>query len=105
MLKRVVLIIGFLSTFSSSFAQNETKVIYATETAVGNDSSEKVASELSAPEKIKNENKNYIDHHLLDSHSFDLMVSKNADGTENHIGFPLPVIFYDFNIENSILSW
>ena len=23
------------------------------------------------------------------------MVSKNADGTENHIGFPLPVIFYD----------
>lgn len=95
MLKRVVLIIGFLSTFSSSFAQSDSKVISATETAVGNDSSEKVASELSAPEKIKNENKNYIDHHLLDSHSFDLMVSKNADGTENHIGFPLPVMFYD----------
>lgn len=95
MLKRVVLVIGFLSTFSSTFAQHETKVISATETAVSHDASEKVASELSAPEEIKKENKNYIDHHLLDSHSFDIMVSKNDDGTETNIGFPLPVIFYD----------
>lgn len=95
MLKRVLLLIGFLSTFSTTFAQQEAQVITATETAVAKDVSDQVASELSAPEKIKNENKNYIDHHLLDGHSFDIMVSKNEDGTENHIGFPLPVIFYD----------
>ncbi|WP_326987122.1 F0F1 ATP synthase subunit A [Chryseobacterium sp. MP_3.2] len=95
MLKRVLLLIGFLSTFSSTFAQQETKVISATEAVVAKDVSEDVAAPLSEAEKIKSENKNYIDHHLLDGHSFDIMVSKNADGTENHIGFPLPVIFYD----------
>uniref|UniRef100_UPI002F94F838 F0F1 ATP synthase subunit A n=1 Tax=Kaistella sp. TaxID=2782235 RepID=UPI002F94F838 len=44
---------------------------------------------------IKKENKDFITHHLLDAHSFDFMVEKNADGTEKHWGFPLPVIFYD----------
>ena len=32
---------------------------------------------------------------MLDAHSFDIMVEKIADATEHHIGFPLPVIFYD----------
>lgn len=89
MLKRVVLIVGFLSTFSSMFAQHETAA--ATAPAHGTE----VATTISEGEKIKTENKNFIDHHLLDGHSFDIMVEKNADGTENHIGFPLPVIFYD----------
>ena len=95
MLKRVLLVIGFLSTFSTTFAQQETKVISAKEAVVAKDVSGEIAAPLSEAEKIKSENKNYIDHHLLDGHSFDIMVSKNADGTENHIGFPLPVIFYD----------
>ncbi|MGZ5187869.1 MAG: F0F1 ATP synthase subunit A [Kaistella sp.] len=89
MLKRVVLLIGFLSTFATSFAQHETAV--ATAPAHGTET----AAHVSEDEKIKTENKNFIDHHLLDGHSFDIMVAKNADGTENHIGFPLPVIFYD----------
>lgn len=89
MLKRVVLIVGFLSTFSTMFAQHETAT--ATAPAHGTE----VASTISEGEKIKTENKNFIDHHLLDAHSFDIMVAKNADGTEKHIGFPLPVIFYD----------
>ncbi|MCQ4034483.1 F0F1 ATP synthase subunit A [Kaistella montana] len=89
MLKRVVLIVGFLSTFSSSFAQHENAAV-----AAPNHGTE-VTKVVSEDEKIKTENKNFIDHHLLDAHSFDIMVAKNADGTEKHIGFPLPVIFYD----------
>ncbi|MBF8455849.1 F0F1 ATP synthase subunit A [Kaistella sp. G5-32] len=95
MLKRVVLIIGFLSTFSTSFAQHETAVVSNNEPVGVTAASNEVAAPLSEAEKTKSENKTYIDHHLLDAHSFDIMVSKNADGTENHIGFPLPVIFYD----------
>ncbi len=91
MLKRGVLLIGFLSTFSLSLAQHheaaaETKP--ATETKV-------VSAEEAEKEQIKKENKEFIDHHLLDAHSFDIMVEKKADGTEEHWGFPLPVIFYD----------
>src|SRR6218665_2420331 len=91
MLKRGVLLIGFLSTFSLSLAQHheaaaETKP--ATVTKV-------VSAEEAEKEQIKKENKEFIDHHLLDAHSFDIMVEKKADGTEHHIGFSLPVIFYD----------
>ncbi len=73
MLKRVVLLLGFLSTFSTVFAQHETD------------------APVSEKEQIKIENKEFIDHHLLDAHSFDIMVTKDG----HHIGFPLPVIFYD----------
>ncbi|TXF79086.1 F0F1 ATP synthase subunit A [Chryseobacterium sp.] len=89
MLKRVVLLIGFLSTFSTSFAQHGTAV--TAEHANGTE----ISAPVSEQEKIKTENKSFIDHHLLDGHSFDIMVAKNADGTEKHIGFPLPVMFYD----------
>lgn len=94
MLKRVVLLIGFLSTFSTAIAQHENVATPGAETTVATTSTEATAP-ISEAEKVKLENKNFIDHHLLDAHSFDIMVSKNADGTENHIGFPLPVIFYD----------
>ena len=91
MLKRVVLLIGFLSLFSVSFAQH-----HATATAQTAASETKALSaEDQEKEKIKEENKEFIAHHLLDAHSFDIMVEKNADGSEHHIGFPLPVIFYD----------
>ncbi|MBU4537945.1 MAG: F0F1 ATP synthase subunit A [Weeksellaceae bacterium] len=97
MLKRVVLVIGFLSTFSTSFAQHGTVVAPAHETTVTTApaTGTEAAAPVSEADKIKTENKNFIDHHLLDGHSFDIMVAKNADGTEKHIGFPLPVIFYD----------
>lgn len=50
-----------------------------------------VTTELSEKDKVSKENKEYIDHHLLDAHDFTLMVDKEG----HHIGFPLPVIFYD----------
>lgn len=43
-------------------------------------------------QKVSKENKEFIDHHLLDNHSFDIMVDKK---TNHHIGFSLPVIIYD----------
>jgi len=48
-------------------------------------------TELSEKDKVTKENKEFIDHHLLDAHDFTLMVDKEG----HHIGFPLPVIFYD----------
>lgn len=91
MLKRFVLVIGFLSTFSLVPAQHAPESAAATETAVAKETN---AADSEA-EKIKNENKDFINHHLLDGHSFDIMVTKNDDGSETHVGFPLPVIFYD----------
>ncbi len=88
MLKRVILFVSFLSTFSLSLAQHEVNAaapVHATETAAPS----------SAADIEKQTNKDFIDHHIMDAHSFDIMVKKNADGTEKHIGFPLPVIFYD----------
>ncbi len=48
-------------------------------------------TELSEKDKATKENKEFITHHLLDAHDFTLMVDKDG----HHIGFPLPVIFYD----------
>jgi F-type H+-transporting ATPase subunit a len=79
MLKRIVLVLGFLSMFSTAFAQHETEV----------------AVPLSQRDKILEEVNEFKQHHVLDSHSFDIMVTKNADGIQKSLGFPLPVIFYD----------
>lgn len=89
MLKRVVLVLGFLSTFSTAFAQHETAVATAPEHET------EVAAPLSEKEKSLEEVNAFKQHHILDSHSFNIMVEKKADGTEKHWGFPLPVIFYD----------
>lgn len=91
MLKRVLLLAGFLSTFSLSSAQH-TQVETSHGTTV---TKTETVAPVDEREITKQENKEFIDHHLLDAHSFDIMVAKNADGTEKHIGFPLPVIFYD----------
>ncbi len=53
-------------------------------------------TELLEKDKVSKENKEYIDHHLLDAHDFTLMVDKEG----HHIGFPLPVIFYDNGIHS-----
>lgn len=89
MLKRIVLVLGFFSIFSTSFAQHEVAKAKATVEKT------EVQTPLSEAEQIKVTNKEYIDHHILDAHSFDIMTIKNDDGTETHVGFPLPVIFYD----------
>ena len=43
----------------------------------------------------KTEIKEYIQHHLLDSHDFALTSYTNDEGEIVHIGFPLPVILWD----------
>ena len=48
---------------------------------------------LSEDEKKDEERKEFIQHHLLDSHDFHIFsYGKNA---EHHVGFPLPVILWD----------
>lgn len=39
--------------------------------------------------------KEYIRHHLKDTYDFGLFSIKQEDGSEKHIGFPLPVILWD----------
>ena len=91
MLKRVVLVLGFLSTFSTSFAQHEAVVVSEAPVATAPAQAAEVPAAVTEKDKIKKENKDFITHHLLDAHSFDIMVTKEG----KHIGLPLPVIFYD----------
>lgn len=37
----------------------------------------------------------YIEHHLQDSHYFNLFTNTDESGEEHHVGFPLPVILWD----------
>lgn len=91
MLKRVIFLIGIFSSFSVAIAQHQgAEAVHTEAVAV-----EHVNAEQQEKEKVQKENKEFIAHHLLDGHSFDIMVEKKADGSEHHIGFPLPVIFYD----------
>mgnify|MGYP004701123767 FL=1 len=46
-------------------------------------------------EKLKAEIKDYINHHLLDSHDFNLFSYTTDAGEHKYIGFPLPVILID----------
>ncbi|MDX1332041.1 MAG: F0F1 ATP synthase subunit A, partial [Robiginitalea sp.] len=51
--------------------------------------------EAEGPEGIKAEIKEYIDHHLQDSHSFNIASYTDDDGHHVYWGFPLPVILWD----------
>ncbi|GLU43184.1 F0F1 ATP synthase subunit A [Allomuricauda sp. NBRC 101325] len=44
---------------------------------------------------LKTQIKEYIDHHLLDSHDFTLYSYTTDEGEHKYIGFPLPVILWD----------
>ncbi len=44
---------------------------------------------------LKTEIKEYIDHHLLDSHDFNLFSYTTDEGEHKYIGAPLPVILWD----------
>ena len=86
MLKKTALIISTIFTLSFAFGNQEAAAPeqhHATEHAE--------AKPLSEKEKIAEENKEFIQHHLLDAHDFTIMVDKEG----HHIGFPLPVIIYD----------
>lgn len=57
--------------------------------AGGGGTSEK-GGQINSPESIKN----YIKHHLADSHDFSLFSYTNDSGKRVHVGFPLPVIVW-----------
>ncbi|MDT0606209.1 F0F1 ATP synthase subunit A [Croceitalea rosinachiae] len=44
---------------------------------------------------LKTEIKEYIQHHLQDSHDFSLFSYTKDDGEHKYVGFPLPVILWD----------
>ncbi|NIK90843.1 MULTISPECIES: F0F1 ATP synthase subunit A [Mangrovimonas] len=56
---------------------------------------QEVAPGVEGKEGLKKEIKEYINHHLLDSHDFSLYSYTNDAGEKVHIGFPLPVILWD----------
>ncbi|UOB16011.1 F0F1 ATP synthase subunit A [Abyssalbus ytuae] len=57
--------------------------------------SEEQTSETSPKQQRKNEVKEYVQHHLLDSHDFNIFSYTGEDGHQHHVGFPLPVILWD----------
>ncbi len=58
-----------------------------------------IAKEIIAPDSKTENNKTnikeYILHHLKDSHDFNLLSYTNESGKKTYVGFPLPVILWD----------
>ncbi len=44
---------------------------------------------------LKQERKEYIQHHLQDAHDFNLYSYTNEEGITKHVGIPLPIILWD----------
>ncbi len=66
-------------------------VALASFTAFGNGGGEHSSNkggQINTPEQIRE----YIKHHLADSHDFTLFSYTNDEGERKHVGFPLPVI-------------
>jgi len=53
---------------------------------------------------LKQEIKEFIGHHLLDSYDFGLFSIEDDHGKESHIGFPLPIILWDQEAGLNIFS-
>lgn len=62
--------------------------------AVSAQNSEEGKAGEHAPD-LKTQIKEYIDHHLLDSHDFNLFSYTTDAGEHKYVGFPLPVILWD----------
>ena len=61
-----------------------------------NSFSQQDSATLTEKEKQKNDIKEYIFHHLKDTHDFDILSYKSkVDNKKNYVGFPLPVILWD----------
>lgn len=76
----------------------KTLVVFASLTAFAQEAKHveyELEVETPAQEVQKEEIVDFIDHHLKDSHDFNIMSWKGEDGHEKHFGFPLPVILYN----------
>ena len=83
-------IIAFLPLFG--FANNVNDIIVAEGHEVAHAAAEARHGKTAEPKDKKEKIKEFISHHLLDSHSFYF----NADEeTGEHFGFPLPIIIWD----------
>ena len=51
------------------------------------------------PADRKQEVKEFIDHHLKDSHDFNIYSYTDDEGEMHHVGFPLPVILIDNGLQ------
>ncbi|APD07135.1 ATP synthase subunit [Flavobacteriaceae bacterium UJ101] len=67
-------------------------LLFLTSFAWASDKNETVVEEIEETEQTRKE---YIDHHLLDSHDFSLFSYTDDAGKTHHIGLPLPVIIWD----------
>ena len=74
----------FLVSFVA-FAQNDH----------GDQGHQEVTTEAVSGDAKKKSIKDYINHHLLDSHDFGLYSYKDEQGKKVYVGFPLPVILWD----------
>ena len=76
---------SFVSTILAVLLLSSGAALFAKETAANSE----------GPESTKAEIKEYIEHHLQDSHDFTIASYTNDEGEAVHLGFPLPVIFWD----------
>lgn len=72
---------------------------FATETDKKSDKQEK-GGQVSSPEDVKE----YILHHIKDSHDFNFFSYTNDQGERKHFGFPLPVIIWTSNGLTTFMS-
>lgn len=86
-LKSICLLLLFIT--SLSFAQDDQEKIDL----------EEIASEVEGEQNLKQDIKDYINHHLLDSHDFGLFSYVTDEGDYKYIGFPLPVILWDNGLQ------
>lgn len=76
---------SFVSTILAVLLLSSGAALFAKETAANSE----------GPESTKAEIKEYIEHHLQDSHDFTIASYTNDEGEAVHLGFPLPVILWD----------
>lgn len=88
------LVLSLVATVSS-FANDTTSVPTSAKQAEAAVEEVAATPALSEEAKAELEREEFIQHHLLDSHEFHLFSYGKESGEEKHVGFPLPVIFYD----------
>lgn len=86
-------LVVFLPFFSNANTNDTLPVEHKAITVVEAGKTE--VKELSEKDKEAEERKEFIQHHLLDSHDFHLFSYEDDAKVEHHIGFPLPVILWD----------
>ncbi|MDB3977371.1 ATP synthase F0 subunit A, partial [Flavobacteriaceae bacterium] len=71
-------------------------LLATTFTMSAKDATKDDASSADTPSQRKQKVKDYIAHHLLDSHDFGLFsYTDDATQEKHHVGFPLPIILWD----------